>query len=51
MSRDLSHVIPNKRDEDLMKLLHNANKHRDAEIGHQVASQVLPNGEAEASGL
>ena len=41
MSRDLSHLIPHKRDEDLMKLLHNANKHRDAEIGHQVASQVF----------
>ena len=41
MSRDYSHVIPRKRDEDLMKLLHNASKHRDAELGHHVASQVF----------
>lgn len=41
MSNDFSHVIPHKRDEDLMKLLHNASKHRDAKIGHHVASQVF----------
>ena len=41
MKRDFSHVIPGKCDEDLMKLLHNASKHRDTEIGNDVSSQVF----------
>ena len=50
MSRDLSHVIPNKRDEDLMKLCTTQISTEMPRSDTKLRARFL-NGEVEASGL